>query len=144
MIKLSCSSEVRRIVKGKQNVHKIWNTLEMSLDTAESYIGRHDILRQFGACRPQGDEPLKAYFTKLSNYRIQQDNTDDAVTNRNFRTQIFTSLPSQYWMIFMVLKHRRPLPTPEEAMHVLLEEETTASFTKELGDASMWAYLLTQ
>jgi len=39
----------------------------------------------------------------------------------------------------MVLKHTRPLSTPEEAMHVLLEEETTASITKELGDASMWA-----
>jgi len=36
----------------------------------------------------------------------------------------------------MVLKHRRPLPTPEEAMHDIQEEETTASLTKELGDAS--------
>jgi hypothetical protein len=42
-------------------------------------------------------------------------------------------------MILMVLKHRRPLPTPEEAMHDLLEEETTASLTKELGDASTGA-----
>jgi hypothetical protein len=42
-------------------------------------------------------------------------------------------------MILMVLKHRRPLPTPEEAMHDLLEEETTASHTKELGDASTGA-----
>jgi len=41
----------------------------------------------------------------------------------------------------MVLKHRRPLPTPEEAMHDLLEEETTASLTNELGDASMGAAL---
>jgi hypothetical protein len=47
-------------------------------------------------------------------------------------------------MILMVLKHRRPLPTPEEAMHDLLEEETTASLTKELGDASTWAALFSQ
>ena len=39
-------------------------------------------------------------------------------------------------MILMVLKHRRALPTPEETMHDLLEEATTASLTKELGDAS--------
>jgi len=38
-------------------------------------------------------------------------------------------------MILMVLKHRRPLPTPEEAMHDLLEEETTTGLAKELGDA---------
>jgi len=44
----------------------------------------------------------------------------------------------------MVLKHRRPLRTPEEAMHDLLEEETTASLTKELGDASTWAALFSQ
>ena len=144
MIRLSCSPEVRRIVKGMRNPREMWNTLETSLDTAGSYIGRQDILRQFRACRPKEDEPLKAYFTKLSNYRTQLDHTDDAITDRDFRTQIFTSLPSQYAMILMVLKHRRPLPTPEEAMHDLLEEETTTGLTKELGDASTGAALLSQ
>ena len=43
----------------------MWNTLETSLDTTGSYIGRQDILRQFRACRPKEDEPLKEYFTKL-------------------------------------------------------------------------------
>jgi hypothetical protein len=62
-------------------------------------------------------------------------------TDRDFRTQIFTSLSSQYAMILMVLKHRKPLPTPEEAMHDLLEEETTASLTTALGDASTGAAL---
>jgi len=122
----------------------MWNTLETSLDTTRSYIGRQDILRQFRACRPKEDEPLKAYFTKLSNCHIQLDHTDDAVTDRDFRTPLFTSLPSQYAMISMVRKHRRPLPTPEEAMHDLLEEETTASLTKELGDTSTGAALVTR
>jgi len=144
MIRLSCSPEVRRIIKGLRNPHEMWNTLETSLDTAGSYIGRQDILCQFRAYRPKEDEPLKTYFTKLSNYRIQLDHTADAVTDRDFRTQIFTSPPSQYAMILMVLKHRRPLPTPEEAMNDLLEEETTASLPKELGDASMGAALFTQ
>jgi len=144
IIRLPCPPEVRRIVKGIRNPHEMWKTLETSLDTAGSYIGRQDILRQFRACRPKEDESLNAYFTKLSNYRIQLDHTHDAITDRDFRTQIFTSLPSQYAMILMVLKHRRPLPTPEEAMHDLLEEETTASLTKELGDASTGAALLSQ
>jgi len=39
-------------------------------------------------------------------------------------------------MILMVLKQRWPLPTPEEAMHDFLEEQTTPSLTKELGDTS--------
>jgi len=81
MIRLSCSSEVRRIVKGIRNAPDMWNTPETSLDTAGSYIGRQDILRQFRSCRPREDEPLKAYFTKLSNYRIQLDHIDNAVTN---------------------------------------------------------------
>jgi len=144
MIRLSCSPEVRRIIKGMRNPHKMWNTLKTSLDTAGSYIGRQDILRQFRACRPTEDEPLNAYFTKLSNYRTQLDHSDNAITDRNFRTQIFTSLPSQYAMILMVLKHRRPLPTPEEAMHDLLDEETTTGLTKNLGDASTGATLLSQ
>jgi len=139
MIRLFCSSEVQRIVKGIRNPHEMWNTLETSLDTAGSYIGREIILHQFRACRPKEHGPLRTYFTKLSNYRIQLDHTDDAVTDRDLRTQIFTTLPSQHAMILMVVKHRRPLPTPEEAMHDLLEEETTASLTKEPGDASTGA-----
>ena len=136
IIRLSCSPDVRRIVKGIRDSHEMWNVLETSLDTTGSYIGRQDILHQFRSSQPKEEEPLKTYFTKLSNYRIQLDHTDDAITDRDFRMQIFTSLPSQYAMILMVLKHRRPLPTPEEAMNDLLEEETTASLTKELGDAS--------
>ena len=47
-------------------------------------------------------------------------------------------------MILMLLKYRRPLPTPEEAMHDLLEEETTTGLTKELADASTGAALFSQ
>jgi len=122
----------------------MWNTLETRLDTTRSYVGQQDILRQFRASWPMEDEPLTAYFTKLSNYLIQLDHTEDAITDRDFRTQIFTSLMAQYAMIKMVLKHWWPLPTPEEAIHDLLEEETTASLTKELGDVSTGAALVTQ
>jgi hypothetical protein len=55
IIRLSCSPKVRRIVKGIRNPHEMWNVLETSLDTAGSYIGRQDILRQFRACRPKED-----------------------------------------------------------------------------------------
>jgi len=144
IIRLSCSPAVQRIVKRIQNPQEMWNTLEMSLDTAASYIGRQDILCQFSACRPMEDGRLKAYFTQLSFYCIQLDHTDNTITDRNFCMQIFTSLTSQYVMILIVLKHRRLLPTPKEAMHDLLEEETTASLTKELGDESSGADCFTQ
>jgi hypothetical protein len=52
---------------------------------------------------------------------------------------MFTSLPSLYGMILIVLKHRTPFPTTEEAIHNLLQEETTTGLTKELGDATTWA-----
>ena len=81
MIRLSCSTKVRRIIKGMRNPHEMWNILKTSLDTARSYIGRQDILRQFCACRPKEDEPLETYFTKLCNYRTQLDHTDDAINN---------------------------------------------------------------
>jgi len=71
IIRLSCSPKVQCIAKGIRNPHKMWTILETSLDTAGSYIGRQDILRQFRACQPKEDEQLKAYFTKLSNYHIQ-------------------------------------------------------------------------
>jgi hypothetical protein len=40
IIRLSCSPEVRRIVKGIRNPRKMWNVLETSLDTAGSYISK--------------------------------------------------------------------------------------------------------
>jgi len=40
MIRLSCSSETRRIVKCIRNPQEMWNKLEMSPDTARSYYGR--------------------------------------------------------------------------------------------------------
>jgi len=50
MIRLCCSPEVRCIVRGMRNPHDMWNTLDTSLDTTGSYIGRQDMLRQFRAC----------------------------------------------------------------------------------------------
>ena len=47
-------------------------------------------------------------------------------------------------MILMVPKYRRPLTIPKEAMHDFLKEDTTASLTKELGDASTGAALISQ
>lgn len=47
-------------------------------------------------------------------------------------------------MIFFILNHTRPLRTPQEAMRNLLDEETAASLTKELGTASIRAALLSQ
>ena len=144
IITLSCSPGVRCIFKGIRNLHRLWITLETSLDSVGFYMVREDILLHFPACRPTEDEPLTAYFTMLSTYHRQLDHTNNAITDRDFRTQIFTSLPSLYAMIFMVRKHRRPLPTPDHAMHDLLEEQTTASLTKELRDAYTGAALLSQ
>jgi hypothetical protein len=123
IITLSCSPKVQRIVKCVRNPHKMWNTLEIRLDTARSYISRQDILCQISACRHKEDKPLTAYFPKLSNYCIHLDHTDDAITDRDVCMGIFTSLPLQYVMILIVLKDRRPLPTPKEAMHNLLKEK---------------------
>jgi hypothetical protein len=91
MIRLACYSEARRSLKGIRNRHEMWNTLDTSLDTTECYVGRQDILRLFHACQPKKDEPRKAYFTKLSNYGMQLDHTDDAVTNGDFCNAIFAS-----------------------------------------------------
>jgi len=79
MVRLSCLSEERRIVNGIRNPREMWNTRQTSLDTARSYIGRKDILRQFRACPPKEDELLKAYFTKLSNYHTQLDHIDNVL-----------------------------------------------------------------
>jgi len=93
--RLSCSPEVWSIIQGIRYPQVLWNTVETSLDTAGTYVGRQGNLRQFHACRLKEDEQFKAYFPKLSNYDIYLDHTHNAITNRDFCTQLFTSLPSQ-------------------------------------------------
>jgi hypothetical protein len=73
---------------------KCGTSLKTCLDTAGSYIGRQDILSQFHGGRPKEDEPLKAYFTKLSNYHIQLDHTDDAHRSRFPHTNIHITVIS--------------------------------------------------
>jgi len=53
--RLSGSPEVQCIVKGIRNPHEMYNTLETSLDTARSYIGKQDILCQFRTCQCGGN-----------------------------------------------------------------------------------------
>jgi len=50
MIRLSYSPKVWCIVKGMTKPHKMWNTLETSLDTDGLYLGRQNILHQVRAC----------------------------------------------------------------------------------------------
>jgi hypothetical protein len=108
VIRLYCSPDVRHIINSILHSHKMWNTLETNLESMGSHIGRGDTLREFRACRPKKDKPLKMYLAKLSISRIQLDHADDAVTDRDFRMQKSTSLPSLSTMILMVLKHRQP------------------------------------
>jgi len=144
MIRLSYSPKVWCIVKGMTKPHKMWNTLETSLDTDGLYLGRQNILHQVRACWPKEDKSLDAYFTKVCNYHIHPVHTGNAITNRDFHMLIFSTLPLRYPMILMVLKHKRPLSTAAEAMHNLLEEETTASHMNDLGDAATEAVVLLQ
>jgi len=97
MIRLSCSPEVRHIGKGMRYPLKMWKTLESSLDTAASYISTQNTFRQFGAYWPKDNEHLEAYFTKRSNYRMQLHNTNNAITDRDFRTQILHYCHHSMW-----------------------------------------------
>jgi hypothetical protein len=87
----------------------------------------------------QGGETIESIRHHVGSNRAPLDYTDSAITDCDFRIQIFSLFTSQYAMILVALKHRRPLPTPKVAMHDLQEEETTTSITKELGNASMGA-----
>jgi len=79
IIRLSCSPEVRRIVKGISNPHEMWK------DTGNQSGHRWIVYRQtrhsspIPACQSKEDEPLKAYVTKHSNYCTQLDHSDDAI-----------------------------------------------------------------
>jgi hypothetical protein len=101
MIGLPCSPMVSSVVKEMRKLCEMSNSIEITLHTTESDIGRQDLTLQFCAFQPTGDTQHIADLTKLNKYRIQLEHTEDAITDQDVWTDIFILLPVQYLKIIM-------------------------------------------
>ena len=97
--------------------------------------GRTTLLRQFRSARPKGtDEPITGYFRRLLHYRQQLHRTNDQISDDEFRTHIYTTLPDQFAMTIEVLMGRTPEPSVENVIAAIQQKATTVAIAKDIRD----------
>ncbi|KAF8241481.1 hypothetical protein K440DRAFT_642243 [Wilcoxina mikolae CBS 423.85] len=93
--------------------------------------------------KPQ-DQPLQDYFNKLRDFHHQLAGSIEAISDDELRTHIYTTMSEQYTITVKILQHQTPIPTVDEVMDTLKEDEGTTAITKEIRDATIGMALYTQ
>ncbi|KAF8242131.1 hypothetical protein K440DRAFT_674322 [Wilcoxina mikolae CBS 423.85] len=143
-ILLSCSLDVRTYLKGVQSPQTMWHNLQECLDNTTTLIGRTTLLCKFRTTLPQKDQPPQDYFNKLLDFRHQLAGSTEAISDGELRTYIYTTLPEQYAAMVKILQRQTPIPTVEEVMDALKEDEGTMAITNKIGDATTGSALYMQ
>jgi hypothetical protein len=141
---LSCSDEILPYISHIDDAAEMWEALKNRLDQAASTIGRMQILQKFTASRLREDETLTQYFTRLLDYRTQLIGTPEEISDSSLRTHIFTTLPEEFALVIKILEHQTPLPTAQQAMDTLLEDEEFHIITSGVSAASCGSNLYSQ
>ena len=113
----------------------MWDTLKTRLDTSATRSGRTTLLRQFRCARSKGaDEPISEYIRRLLHYRQQLEGTTAEISDEEFRTHLYTTVPSQFEMTIEMLMNRTPEPSVEDVIAAIQQKATTAAIAKDISD----------
>ncbi|KAF8252512.1 hypothetical protein K440DRAFT_646035 [Wilcoxina mikolae CBS 423.85] len=143
-ILLSYLLHVRTYLKGVRSPQTMWHTLQEHLDNTTTIIGRTALFRKFHASRPPKDQSLQDYFNKLRDFHHQLARSIEAISDDELRTHIYTTMSEQYTITVKILQHQTPIPTVDEVIDALKEDEGTTAIIKEIGDATTGMALYTQ
>ena len=134
-IPISCSPDVKFYIDHLTAPKDMWEILETLLDTSATRSGRTTLLRQFRRARPKGtDEPITEYFCRLLHYRQQLHGTNDQISDGEFRTHVYTTIPDQFAMTIEVLMGRASEPSVEEVIATIQQKASTAAIAKDISD----------
>jgi len=64
------------------------------------------LLRKFHALRPIEGEPISTYFSRMKEVKNQLDGTAEAISDAEFKTHLFTTLPTMFDVIVIILQAR--------------------------------------
>jgi len=81
-----------------------------------------NLFRKFHALRPVAGEPIGTYFSRLMEVKNQLAGTAEAISDAAFKNHIFTSLPTMFEVIVIILQTRADA-TLQEVQDALKEHE---------------------
>jgi hypothetical protein len=118
----SCCNEVQIQIEEIDNPAEMWTTIARKMDATSTVVGRMTLLRKFHALRPVAGESINTYFSRLMEVRNQLMGTPEAISDAEFKIHVFTSLPTMFDVIVIILQARADA-TLQEVQDALKEHE---------------------
>jgi hypothetical protein len=118
----SCSNEVQIQIEEIDDPAEMWTTIAKKMDATSTVVGRMTLRRKFHALRPVAGEPIATYFSRLMEVKNQLVGTVEAISDAEFKNLIFTSLPTMFDVIVIILQARGDA-TLQEVQDALKEHE---------------------
>jgi len=84
----------------------MWTAIARKMDATSTVVRRMTLFRKFHALRPVAEEPIGTYFTHLMEVKNQIAGTSQAISDAAFKNHIFTSLPTMFDVIVIILQAR--------------------------------------
>jgi hypothetical protein len=118
----SCCNEVQIQIEDIDDPAEMWTMIATKRDATSTIVGRMTLLRKFHALRPVAGESIATYFSRLKEIKNQLLGTDEAISNAEFKTHVFTTLPTMFDVIVIILQARADA-TLQEIEDALKEHE---------------------
>jgi hypothetical protein len=143
----SCCNKVQVYVEEIDDPAEMWTVLATRMDAAGTVVGRMTLRRKFHALRPVAGEPINTYFSRLMEVKNQLIGTAEAICDAEFKTHVYTSLPSMFAVIVIILQSRADTTIPQilealkeheqnQAMTVTPDAVSEALYTQQAGRSS--------
>jgi hypothetical protein len=118
----SCCNEVQIQIEEIDDPAEMWTTIARKMDATSTVVGRMTLLRKFHALRPVAGESINAYFSRLMEVKNQLVGTAEAISDAEFKIHVFTTLPTMFDVIVIILQARADA-TLQEVHDALKEHE---------------------
>jgi len=118
----SCCNEVHIQIEEIDDPAVMWTTIARKMDVTSTVVGCMTLLWKFHALRPIEGEPISTYFSRMKEVKNQLDGTTEVISDAEFKTHLFTTLPTMFDVIVIILQARADA-TLQEVQDALKEHE---------------------
>jgi len=118
----SCCNEVQIQIEEIDDPTIMWTTIARKMDVTSTVVGRMTLLQKFHTLRFIEGEPISTYFSRLKEVKNQLDGTAEVISDAEFKNHLFTTLPTMFDGIVIILQARADA-TLQEVQNALKEHE---------------------
>ncbi|RPB03554.1 hypothetical protein L873DRAFT_1625154, partial [Choiromyces venosus 120613-1] len=122
---VSCTPEIQEYLSGLDEPADMWDRLREKLDTAASRAGQTMIARQFNQSKPEPNQPIQRYLSRLLQFRRRLAGTEQAISDEAFSLHLISTLPTTFNSSVDIVLYQPEGYTVENLMAKIVEAEAT-------------------